>query len=172
MLEYAILFLLLALTGFSFPLAEEAVLLFAAYFAASSRPEVVILTCVLGIAFADAVQYTRGRVKSRLFKQFKPGKQLIQHAGFFAVFTSRFFIASRTVLLYMAGAMQMPKFKFHIASLCSATVSTVVFVLIGMWIYSLIPADYAVAVWMVLLLLVNGVLVMYATRSQVKLARD
>jgi len=174
MIEYFIVFVLLVLTGVGLSVPEESVLLLAAYLAATgSNLVLLVFAAVLAIAIADSIQYARGRFKSRLFKQFKPGKQLIHTAGFFAVFTSRFFIASRVVMPYMAGALQMPRLKFHLASILSALISSFLIIFVGAWIYGWLALVANAALWwMLLVIVVTGVLVMYATRNQVKLAKE
>lgn len=176
MLEYLLLFVLLVLPALRVPLPEESALLLAAYFAATGTdPWLLVLAAILGIACSDTLQYARGRFKSKLFKQFKPGKQLIKNAGFFAVFTARFFISSRMVLPFMAGAMQMPRLRFHVASIVSAIVLSTIVILLGGWFYILIATYFpavALASWMVLLIVITGFLIMHATRSQMRLAKD
>lgn len=175
MLQYALTFLLLALTGFGLPLPEESVLLLAAYFGATGAdPWYLVVAAVLGIAFADTIQYVRGRWRWRLFKDFKPGRTMVASMGFFAVFMSRFFITARTVMPFMAGAMRMPRFPFHLASLLSALVSSAVVVIGGGWFYSVLARyypGYAVAVWFGVVMVLTGVLIMYGTRNQLQLLK-
>jgi membrane protein DedA with SNARE-associated domain len=174
-LEYVLLFALLAGIAFGLPLPEESVLLLGAYFLATgSHLWTTLLVCVFGIAFSDTIQYLRGRYRWRLFKEFKVGKTFIANAGFFAIFFGRFFISARTVLPFMAGAMRMPRLRFHLASLLSAVLLTALLVIGGSWFYSVLVSvtSYAPALWFALIAVLTGVLVMYGTRSQLQLLKQ
>ena len=175
MLQYALTFILLALTGTGLPLPEESVLLLAAYFGATgANPWYLAAAAILGIAVADTLQYVRGRYRWRLFRHFKPGHKMIASMGFFAVFISRFFITARTVMPFMAGSMRMPRFYFHLASLLSATISSVVLIIGGGWFYGVLARhfpQYATGVWIGVLIVLTGWLIMHGTRNQLQLLK-
>jgi membrane protein DedA with SNARE-associated domain len=173
MLPYILTFVLLAFTGFGLALPEESILLLAAYFGATgSSVWYLLLAAVLGIAFADTMQYVRGRYNWMQFRGFKRGRSFIAGMGFFAVLISRFFITARVVVPYMAGAMRMPRFPFHLASLFGAIISSAIIIIGGGWFYSVLakyyPA-YAVAVWFGMVLVLTGVLIMHGTRNKLQL---
>jgi membrane protein DedA with SNARE-associated domain len=175
MLEYVIIFLLLALIGYGLPVPEEGVLLVAAYYAAiGDSGWLLVLFSVLGIALSDTIRYIRGRMKSKLFTKFKVGHKFITNTGFFAVFISRFFITSRTIMPYMAGSMQMPRVPFHFASILSAIVSCSVIIIGGSWFYSMLAqwTANAVVIWFALVIFVTGALIMSGTRSQLQLMKE
>jgi membrane protein DedA with SNARE-associated domain len=174
MLEYALVFALLAFIGFGLPVPEETVLLLAAYFGATgSKLSYLLLFAILGIAVSDTFAYVRGRYRWRIFNDFKEGKKFIANTGFFAVFMSRFFISARTVVPFMAGAMKMPRIPFHLASILSALITCSVIVVGGGWIYSSLAAVTASVnvLWFSFVAVVTGVLVMYATRSQLQFVK-
>ena len=174
MLEYALIFALLALAGFGLPVPEESALLLAAlYISQGSSIAVMAAFCVLGIALADTGQYLRGRVASAAFAKFKHGKYFLQQTGFFAIVASRFFISTRTVLPYMAGALRMPKFRFHVASIVSAVLATAVYLLLGKYVLMLVALVWPnpAIPWAVLLVIITGTLIMFGTRSQMQLSR-
>ena len=158
--------------GFGVPVPEEGIFLIAAYLVATSvRFFPVLIACILGIAVADTLAYTRGRTRAALFVKFKEGRKFIANTGFFAMFSSRFVIATRMVVPFMAGAMRMPRFSFHVASLLGALVASVIALLAGSYVYRVLAlaTPYVVFFWLVFVLLVTGVFIMYATRAQVKL---
>ncbi len=166
-----LILLLLIVWGLGAPVPEESVLLLAAVLAQSGNYWGIVLTCTLGIAAADTLAYARGRARSRVFTPFSSGKRFIAGAGVFAMFTARILISVRTVVPFMAGAMRMPRWKFHSASVLGAFVSSAVIVRTGMWLYSQLPAQYAPILWAALLTIITGLLVMYATRAQAHLLR-
>lgn len=175
MFEYAAIFILLALTGFGLPLPEESTLLLAAYFGATgSNPWLLVLVALLGICFADTLQYVRGRYRWMLFRGFKRGRTFIAGMGFFAVLASRFMITARVVIPFMAGAMKMPRLAFHAASIIGAAIAASVEIIGGGWLYAMLetvfPA-YAVAVWFGGLLVLTGALIMQATLNKLQLLK-
>ncbi len=160
-LELSIVLILLLLSSI-LPIPEESVLLLGAYFAAMGVSTLqLVLLAVLAIAAADTIAYARGAGKARMFQAFKRGRKFIAHTGFFAVFMSRFFISARVVMPYMAGAMRMPRSSFHIASVLSALLSSLVIIVGGAWIVRMLQSvtSHASTLWLAFLLVVTVLLV-------------
>lgn len=169
LLHLGIVFFLLALTAVRLPVAEEVTLLLAAFFASlGTDARMLVFAAVMGITVADTINYLKGRAKSQSFKAFKEGQKFIARTGFFAVFTSRFFIASRAIMPYMAGAMRMPRLRYHFASLTSAVLLSTLLIVGGGWIALLLSAltSSVTSLWMSMLVLLNGVLAIISVHNQ------
>ena len=174
MYEYPLVIALLLLPVAGIFIPEECTLLFAGYLLVQgANPLFLLISAVLGIALSDTLQYVRGRLHSLQYKKFQVGKSFIKTAGFFAVFTGRFFVSSRTILPYMAGALQMKRFLFHTASIVSALLWAAMLIFGGAWLYAVLSNILldATVIWFVLLLVLAAVLVAKATRSQIQLVK-
>ena len=165
-----VFFLLLTLTGFGFALPEEVTLLLAGVYAALTELWwSLLVACVLGVLTADTLAYARGRRHSVQFSRFKKGAKFITQNGFLAVVLSRVFISTRVVVPYMAGALKMPKMRFHFASLLGAVVSVLVLVSIGRWLYSALPASAAPVVAAIVLCALTAYLVRSGAKAHLHL---
>lgn len=175
LIAVTIILVLMILTGFGLPIPEESVLLLAAWFSGSGVSiGMLVLSAALGIAIADTAGYIRGRLASKRFAQFKQGKKFMQQTGFIAVLTARFFVTSRPIVPYMAGAMRLNRFRFHSASILGAIVLSAGWIILTGFVFRAIAflTSLASVVWTILIMVVTGVLVMYATRSQMHLAQQ
>lgn len=177
MYELAIIFVLMLCTGFRVPLPEESVLLVAAYFAAVGAVPwwhfLIVAAC--GVAAADTLAYARGRGRSQQFSMFAEGREFIKQNGFFAVFSSRFFISSRTIVPFMAGSMKMNRFVFTAASFLSAAAAAFIYVgagMVGYWLIAYFFPVHALSAWLIIIALVTGMLATFAARSHVLLSKN
>lgn len=164
------LFLLLAATGLRFPVPEEVLLLLAGVYAAMTGLWGSLLaTCVLGVLCADTLAYARGRRQSVQFARFRKGVRFITQTGFLAVVMSRLFVSTRAVVPYMAGAMKMPRARFHLASLVGGAVSVLVLVSVGRFGYATLPSTAAPFVSAALLVVVTAYLVRAGAKAHLHL---
>jgi len=168
-----VFFVLLAATGWRFPLPEEVTLLLAGVYAAvTGLFGAIVIACILGVLTADTLAYARGRSHSVQFARFKKGAKFITRTGFLAVVMSRFIIATRAVVQYMAGAMRMPRTRFHVASLLGAVVSVLLFVSLGRVVYLWLPSEASLIVVAVALVILTAYLVRAGAKAHLQLLEN
>lgn len=145
-----ILFGILILCGFGFPMPEDIILVSAGFLAAENN--FPLLSCMIlmyfGIMIGDSLIFTGGRLFGGRLVKFivreerrEKVQELFRKYGVGVIFIARFLPGLRTPIFFTAGTLHYSPLRFVIMDGVAALISAPFFVWLGHWAWSRYAED-------------------------------